>query len=202
MYINDKVVNISKSISFNEMFHVSPDSLQGVIKQIIRDNSIENRHLPLSKKAFMSRTKLKRTPIIIDGYNFYFSYIFESGVKLDSDIKLDDLLEAEDNTFIGDVKDAVLDNLLDNPPKIEKIGEDIYSWNAPFIVGSSINSMHFKTLGPQRKVVSDAELERNREIHKDEREEEKRKREMGKKLDKELGLDKKKSHTRELARFR
>lgn len=201
MYVTDKAVNISKSISYDEMSHASPGSLQSIVKRIILENSVGDADSSLSQRAFGSRTKLKRISLPIGGYEFHFSYIFKSSVKLDLDIGLDDLMESEENTFIGDVKNVVMDNILDNPPKIEKIGADINSREAPFIVGSKINTMDFKTVGPQRKFVSDAEVERNREIYKEQREKEKLNRERARKLNEELNLDKK-TYTRHLARHR
>lgn len=201
MYVTDKVVNISKSISYDEMSHASQSSLQGTLKRKILQNSAGDANMSLSERAFMSRTKLKRIPLNIGGNDFYFSNIFESSVRLDSDIGLDDLIKSEEGTFIGDVKSVVLNNLLDNPPEIEKIGADINSWEARFIVGSKINTMDFKTVGPQRKFVSDAEVERNREIYKEQREKEKLNREKARKLNEELNLDKK-TNTRYLARHR
>lgn len=202
MYVTDRLVNISKSIAYKEMYATNRNSLYKEIKGTILDNSASGSGLTLDERTFASRSRLKRVPIVIDDLTFNFANIFTSGIRIDMSIDLDDLLEGEDGTFMGDVRNAVLDNLLDNPPKVRKSGYDGFSWNLPYLFNDGGNAMYFTSVGRQRKVVSDVELERNRERFKKQHEEEKLKREKGRKLNEELGFNNKKSHTRDLARYR
>lgn len=65
----------------------------------------------------------------------------------------------------------------------------------------NIDIQKIKELGPKRTVVSEAQLERNRQIHKDEYEKNKENIEKFEKMENELNLNKKRN-TRDLARFR
>lgn len=200
MGVDAESMTIYKNISYADMGRVSPDSLEEIVKTTILDNSIKD--INLSQRAFNSRTKLKRIPIIIDGNKFEFGQITGSGVRLEFSISLDDLLESKGNTFFtGDIKGFVLDNLMGDPPEIKRRNQYVSDFSVPYLFQNGINTMYFTEVGPTRTVVSKAELERNRERNKELREKEKIANEKAEKLKKEFNFNKK-SNTRDLARFR
>ncbi len=108
------------------------------------------------------------------------------------------MLKNEDNSFIGDVKNVVLNNLLENPPVEKK--EKYYS-NSISYYDSDFVFYRFTTVGSRQKIISDEELERNRVKNAEINKEEKRKREKGRKLKEELQLNKR-LDTKSLARIR
>ena len=199
MGVDAESMAIYKNISYDDMNRASQDSLEDIVKRTILDNSIKD--INLSQRAFNSRTKLKRIPIIIDGNRFEFGQITNSGVRLEFSVSLDELLEIEDDTFTGDIKGFVLDNLMDNPPEIKRRNQYVSDFSVPYLFQNEINTMYFTKVGPTRTVVSKAELERNRERNKELIEKEKITNEKAEKLKKEFNFNKK-SNTRDLARFR
>ncbi len=189
MKANNESITIYKTIPYSEMNFANSSSLQGIIKGIIIDNSIDDDDL--SKMAFASRTKLKNTPILIDGYKFKFGQITNSSVMLEFSMDIDDLLESEDDTFSGNIKNFVLDNLMDNPPKIKRNRNYYGSYNVPYLMRSGTPEMYFTSVGRTRTVITEEELERNREKFKDQIEEERIKREKAEQLKKEFDFNKK-----------
>lgn len=197
MWVNNNEICIHNSINFKNIDSYKFGSLQYLVKNIIIENCVDD-DLLLSKKAFSSRTKLKEIPIVYAGCNFKFAQITNSGIKLELVIDIDDLLKNEDNSFIGDVKNVVLNNLLENPPVEKK--EKYYS-NSISYYDSDFVFYRFTPVGSRQKIISDEELERNRVKNAEINKEEKRKREKGRKLKEELQLNKR-LDTKSLARIR
>lgn len=198
VYVNEDIIKISISFKYDELVSFEPNSFEDIIRNTIIDIS-PNNSLSLSRQATISKNKLKKVPITVDGNEFKFEYITISQVMLVKFIEYPELLNSNEGSFLSFVKKVIEDNLLDNPPK-PKPHSPTYAVSTPFY-DSVFDTMTFQELGERRTVVSEAQLEKNREKFKEQYENEKHKREKMEKLEKELNLDKK-SNTRNLARFR
>ena len=201
LYVDDEVIKISKDIYFKDMDFVAPDSFDGAVRKIIVE-TCPNNNLSLSRQASISKIKLKKIPIIIEGNEFQIDYITTSQITIGKIIDYDSLLNSNEGSFVNKVKKIVEKNLLLNPPKPKKIKtHGHYRGNVPDLFDSGRDMMNFKQLGPRRTVISEKKLEENREKYMEQREKEKKARQRMKKLENELNLDKK-QNTRDLARFR
>lgn len=201
VYVNDKVIKISTSIKFKDMVIVDSDSFAGTVKKLIEETCPNNK-LSLSRQASISKIKLKKIPLIIEGNKFQIDYITPSQIMIGKGIDYDTLLNSNEGSFVNAVKNIVEKNLLSDPPEPKKIKtHGLYWGHVPYLFDSAGDGMHFTQLGPRRTVISEKKLEENREKYKDQREKEKKAREHMEKLEKELNLNKK-HNTRDLARFR
>ena len=200
MYVDRKEITVYTSVKFSDMASAPSGSVEGIIRNIILENTPDN-NLPLSRRAFRASGKLKKIPVIIRGIRFRFDLFTSSNVRLVKSMDYDELFDSQKGSFAGKVNDFVLNNLSDNPPKPKKYLDNGRSFSAPYLFNSGGDGMYFRKLGPRRTVVSEAQLEKNRQRNKEISKEEKKKREKIEKLESELGLNKK-SHTRELARYR
>lgn len=191
-YADQKKLKISISFEYSSIKGSNPDTFEGIIDDIIIYNSADD--FDYSRRAFRSSARIKKIPIVVDGVEFRFDIITNSNIVVSKVILLDDMLGAEDGTFLGNIKNIVLSNLLDNPPK---------HYERRYMSGYYFSSyFDFPFFGMSSRIdMSEEKLEKNRKKYKKQREEEKRKREKAKQLDKELGLDKR-QNTRDLARFR
>lgn len=200
VYVNEKGIKIKKLLKYSEIGYSNSESLEGIVKNFIIENSADS-NLSLSRKAYMSSTKLKKIPLIIDNHEFKIDQVTNSYITLGKFIEYDDLLENKSDKFIENMRNFIFDNLLENPPVVQK--RKIYGgyYTMPYLFGSGGYDMNFRQLGHRRTVVSESELERNREKHKELREKSKKDRDKMKKLDEEINSNKK-VDTRELARYR
>ena len=199
MYVTRKEITVYTTFKFRELGYAGSDSVESIIKNIISENTPDNK-LSLSRKASLASGKLKRIAVVIEGNKFKFDQITNSGLRLVKSITYDELFGCEKPSFTYDVLNFVKNNISDNPPKPRKV-VNRYSWDVPYLFDSGGNTMNFKTLGHRRTVVSESKLEINRQKHKQLLKEEKEKREKMEKLEKDLNLNKK-SKTRDLARYR
>lgn len=199
MYVTKEVVNISIQISFRKIEYATFDSLEGIVKKTILETSANN-DFPLNKQAYLCNHKLNNKEIVVDGIKLKMDYITTSKLTLEKSIEYDELLDSQHGTFLGTVKDVVLNNLVDNPPKPKKINSYGYV-DLPYLFDSFAVPMHFQKLGHKRNLVSESELKKNREKFKEQRKKEEENRKKFEELEKELGLNKKNS-TRNLARHR
>ena len=201
VYVNEKVIKVSTSIKFKDMVIVDSGSFAGTVRKIIKETCPNNK-LSLSRQASISKIKLKKIPIIIEGNKFQIDYITPSQIMIGKSIEHDSLLNSKEGSFENNVKNIVEKNLLSNPPKPKKIKtHGLYWGHVPYLFDSAGDGMHFTQLGPRRTVISEKKLEENREKYREQREKDKKARERMEKLKKELNLDKKRN-TRDLARFR
>ena len=198
MYVNRNEITVYTTIKYKDMDNSISNSVEGIVKNIIIENTPDNR-LSLSRRASLASGKLKKIPVVIEGNEFKFDQITTSGFRLVKSISYDELFWCETG-FTCDILNFVENNLSDNPPEPKKIA-DSYSYSVPYLFDTGGYVMNFKTLGHRRTVVSEALLERNRQKHKNLNIKEREKREKMERLEKELNLDKK-SKTRELARYR
>lgn len=200
-YVNENHIKIAIPISFKEMMSEESDSLPGIVKEAILENSSNNAK-PLFRQAYLSKHKLKKVSIIVDGIIFNFDQITNSNVLISKLIDYDELLDSNAGSFVAKLRNTIEDNLLENPPKVRKSYSSYSSFGTlPYLFESGGYGMYFQQVGNVTKVISDEELEISREKHKKEAEKEKRNREKMRKLEEELGLNKS-SKTRSLARFR
>ena len=197
IYVNEKVIKIGITLYYNDMLFADSNSLDGIVKKVILETSSNNAPV-LSRQAFLSKHKLKKVDVIVDGIEFKIDTVTNSNLMLAKSIGYHELLNSNDDGFFESIRNTVEDNLLENPPKIKNNHSSVY---APDVFYPWGYETHFQEIGESVTVVSEAQLEKNRKKFKKESEEGERNREKMKKLDKELGLDKK-SDTRELARFR
>lgn len=201
MYVNENVIKIAIPVTYAKMNHAHSNSLEGIVKKVILETS-PNNDIPLSRQAYLSKSKLKNTVIIVEGIEFKMDYITNSKLIVQKFIEYDELLDSENGTFLGAVKKVILNNLVDNPPKPKTISKHDYGYGyVPYLFDSFSQPMHFKKLGDRRTVVSESKLEKNREKFKEQRKKDEEGRKKYEELEKRLNLNKK-SSTRNLARHR
>ena len=201
MYVNENVVKIAIPVTYSKMKYARYDSLEGIVKKAILETSANNQ-FPLYRQAYLSKHKLKKTEIVVDGVKFRMDYITKSKLIVEKLIGYDELLEAPNGTFLGTVKKEILSNLVDNPPKPKTISSTGYGYGyVPYLFDSFAQPMHFQKLGHRRTVVSEAKLEENREKYKEQRKKDEEGRKKYEELEKKLNSNKKVS-TRDLARHR
>ena len=194
-YASNKELKIVYPMKYDEMKFANQDSIEGIVKKVILETRTDSS-LSLKRTAFKFSIKLKRIPIIIDNIEFYLNNITNSSLVLEKVIDLDDLLESEENTFLGTVKMNVINNLLENPPPIKKI-RCSYG-DIPYIFDTGGEVMHFTTLRRQKPPGSQKKL--------NEEEKKKKLREKSEiykniKKSKESSSNQR-SNTRDLARYR
>lgn len=200
-YVNEDKIKVAIPISYREMSFDDSDSLPSIVKEVILDNSSNNTK-PLYRQAYLSKHKLKKVPVIIDGVKFNFDNITNSNVLLVKFIEYDELLDSNAVSFVVKLRSVIEANLLENPPKVRKSYSSYSSFGTlPYLFESGGSNMYFQSVGNVKKVISDEKLEESRKKHKKLAEEEKKKREKMEKLEKELGLDKP-SKTRNMDHFR
>ena len=200
IYVNEKVIKMGITLNYSDMLFADSNSLDGIVKKVILETSSNNAPL-LARQAFLSKHKLKKVDVVADGIEFKIDTVTNSNLMLAKSIGYHELLNSNDG-FFESIRNTVEDNLLENPPKVRKSYSNYSSFGTlPYLFETGGEYMHFTEVGYSRTVVSEEQLEKNREKFKEQSEKEKKNREKMKKLDKELGLDKK-SDTRELARFR
>lgn len=191
MYVTRKEITVYTTIKFKDMMYTDSKSLEGTIKNLILENTPDNS-LDFPRRTFLASGKLKKMKVGIDGINFKFDQITNSGLRLVRSISYDELFGCEKPSFTYDILNFVENNISDNPPRVSKPGSyrnyGFHSFLFDFSFSTPVD-------------LSEEKIERNRKKYKKQRKEEKRKREKGKQLDKMLNLDKK-PNTRELARFR
>ena len=202
IYVNQTGVKITISLKYSEIASATSDSLPGIVREMIYDTN-SNLHVPISRRAEVSRFKLKKSKIIIDSNEFEFDLITASQIKIVKIITYDELLNANANDFITSIRTVIDDNLMENPPIVKKPYNSGYGWwsDVPYLFNDWGTSMNFTQLRGRRAVVSDERLERNREKFKKQHEKEKENREKMRKLEEEINLNRP-SRTRDLARFR
>ena len=200
VYVDRKGIKIKRLFKYSQIKYANSGSLEGMVRDFINDNAAGSG-LPLSRKAYMSSTKLKSIPLEIDGIEFSVDQVTNSNITIGKFIEYDDFLENETDRFLNDMNRFVLNNIMDNPPIPRK--RKVYGgyFTTPYLFGSGGNNMYFTELGGRRTVVSESELERNREKHKDLREKSRKNREKMKKLEEEISSNQK-SKTWEMARHR
>ena len=200
VYVNEKGVKIDIPFKYDDLMCISQNSLECIIKNTILENS-SNNDLPINRQASLCINKLKDANVIVDGLEFKLNRITQSGLIVEKFITYEELGES-DSDFLVTIKSSIERNLVDNPPKPRKTKSYGSGFGiTPYLFDSRSEELHFKELGPRRTVVSEAQLEKNRQIHKDEYEKNKENIEKFEKMEKELKLNKK-SNTRDLARFR
>ncbi len=188
--VSNKEIKIVYHMKFSEINFSIPSTIEGIVKKVILENT-SDRVETFDRRIFKSAVKLKKVRIIIDGVRFRLNNITHTYLDLEKVIELDELLESDDESFLGNVKINVLNNLLENPPPVKKI-RCAYG-DIPYLFDSGGDYMHFKTLRRQKKGAP----EKLDEDQKRERIREKREyRENRKKLNKDN------SKTHELARHR
>ena len=186
-YVNENRIKVGISVSYSEMILDEPDSLPGILKEVILENST-NKRKPLSRQANISKQKLKNTQVNVGGVDFEIETVTNSNVVLVKFLDYDGLLNSTE-AFTTTLRSFVEDNLLENPPEVKNIPKSQFKEYIPS-PGYWALEMYFQEVGHVRKSISEERLERSRELHKKEAEEGKRNREKMEKLDKELGLDK------------
>lgn len=193
--VSNKELKIVYHMEYEQINRADYNSIEYVVKGVIYENS-PNKRQSLDRMAFKSSVKLKKVSVVIDGIKFKLNNITNSGLDLEKAIGLDELLESDDDSFLGNVKINVLNNLLENPPPIEKI-RCAYG-DIPYLFDSGGDYMFFQTLRRQKKPSSPKKLddsEKREKLHE--------KREIYKKSQKSKKSDSdNSSHTRELARYR
>lgn len=201
LFVNESGVKVGIPITFREMEYADSNSLEDIVKKVILDTCANNQ-FPLYRQAYLSKHKLKKEEIVVEGNIFKMDRITNSKLIVQKLIDFDELLSSQNGTFLGTVKEVILENLVDNPPKPKTIKSHGYGYGyVPYLFESFSQPMHFQKLGHRRTFVSDAEVEKNREKYKKQREKDAEKRKKFKKLEKELESNKKDS-TRDLARHR
>lgn len=200
-FVNENGIKVGIPITFEEMEYVDSNSLEYIVKEVILETSANNQ-FPLYRQAYLSKHKLKNQEIVVEGNIFKMDLITSSKLTVQKLIDYDELLESENGTFLGTVKEVVLNNLVDNPPKPKTIKSYGYGYgNVPYLFDSFSEPMHFHKLGPRRTFVSDTEVEKNREKYEGQRKKEAENRKKYEELEKKLDSYKKAS-TRDLARHR
>lgn len=200
LYVNDRGIKISMPMPFEDLDSaIGP--IESIVKKVIVENST-NKDVSLSRKAYLSRPKLKRIPIVVDNVKFKLDNITGSKLTLDKLIGYDELEECGDEGFLSIIRRNVSRNLLKYPPEVKKekdYGYYGYSTITPYLFDSFDPGMNFQEWNPRRESLSEAEIERSRKKYKKANKEFWRRLDMMQRFETDANTL---PSTRELARFR